>query len=185
MLTGSEIAREVANGRIYIEDFNPERIGPNSYDLHIGDTLKIVCPNQERQIDDRHCLQYLDMKKDQVVREYVIDSECGYILNSGYLYLIPTLETVGSEFYVPQIVGRSSIGRMGIQISQHAAFGDLGFIGKWTLQVTTVYPTRIYPKMRMCQVYFEEIQGENSILYNGKYNHAEGAMESKFNVDLK
>ena len=26
MLTGAEIAREVANGRIYIEDFNPREL---------------------------------------------------------------------------------------------------------------------------------------------------------------
>lgn len=180
MLTGSEIIKEVNNERIYIENFDPNCVGPNSYDLHWGNTCKTVLPNDAMEdpatLDHR---RIIDMKKEQIMGYRKI-GENGLILEPNTLYLIPTLETVGSEYYVPRIVGRSSIGRMGISISQHADFGDIGFIGKWTMQVTVTYPTRIYPNLRVAQVYFEEVKGETQIKYHGRYQNAEDAIASKF-----
>ena len=39
MLTGNEIKLQVASGRIVIQPFDEENIGPNSYDVHLSDEL--------------------------------------------------------------------------------------------------------------------------------------------------
>ena len=178
MLTGSQIKEEVAAGRIEISDFNADLVGPNSYDLHWGDTIKQVLPNAYSPHFDNN-IPAIDMRIKQKVRKYKI-SEQGTLLLPETLYLIPTKECVGTDFYVPQIVGRSSIGRMGISICQEASFGDIGYHGVWTLQVSVVYPTVIYPNMRVCHVYFEEPCGQTEILYNGHYQNAKEAIASRF-----
>ena len=39
ILSGHEIAREVGLGRIKIDDFDPERMEPNSYGFRLGDAI--------------------------------------------------------------------------------------------------------------------------------------------------
>jgi hypothetical protein len=58
-----------------------------------------------------------------------------------------------------------------------AGFGDTGFCGHWTLEMTVVRPLRIYPFLPICQVYFHEVKGtvEN---YRGKYAGNKGVQPS-------
>lgn len=180
LLTGAKIIEEVKNGNIFISDFDEKHVQPNSYDLHWGDELVQIYSNSDNGHDYRFAHPIIDMMEDQNgVRKFIPTT--GYILQPDTLYLIPTKERVGSKIYIPQIVGRSSIGRMGIQVSQHAAFGDIGFIGQWTLQVTVVYPTKIYPNLRVCHVFFEEPYGDITKMYHGRYQLSKGAVPSKFN----
>ena len=178
MLTGKQIITDVKNGFITISDFNEKYIGPNSYDLHWSDKISRVIRNTDRCKTVRNTI---DMLEEQKVETRDI-SEKGLLILPNQLYLISTKEIVGSNIYIPRIVGRSSIGRMGIQISQHADFGDIGFIGRWTLQVTVVNPTIIYPNLRVCHVYFEEPYGDTSIKYNGRYQGSIDATPSRFNL---
>ena len=180
MLTGQKIYDEVQSGNIIIDKFNPDFLQPNSYDLHWGNEIKVVKYNATSEFE-RNNLVYpiIDMMEPQLVEQIIIPED-GILLWPNSLYLIPTVETVGSSLYVPQIVGRSSIGRMGIQVSQHAAFGDIGFVGKWTLQVSVIYPTRIYPNLRVCHVFFEEPCGTVNASYHGRYQYSIDAQESKF-----
>lgn len=54
----------------------------------------------------------------------------------------------------------SSIGRLGICVHLTAGFGDPGFDGQYTLEVTCVHPVKVYVGMRFCQIRFHEIVGE-------------------------
>lgn len=171
ILTGDKILKEYKAGKITINDFNKEQLNPNSYNLRIGDKF----------------IQYVnvkefDLKKPETYStsyEVNIDPVNGTLLYPGSLYLIPTEEVIGSDYYVPIITGRSSIGRLGIMVHSEAGFGDLGFIGKWVLQVKVTYPTRVYPGIQMAQMYFLKACGSNVIKYEGNYKS--GAVTSKFN----
>lgn len=171
MLTGKKIIEEVRSGNITISPFIEDNVGPNSYDLHWGNVAIQVLPNMDGE--------YIDMREPAAFCTRYIP-ETGMIIEPGELYLIATDECVGSSLYVPQIVGRSSIGRMGISVSPHAAFGDLGYFGKWTLQVSSVMPVKIYPHMRVCHVFFEEVVGDTAIAYRGRYQGADGPMPNYF-----
>ena len=67
--------------------------------------------------------------------------------------------------------GRSSIGILGMSIHVTAGFGDIGFEGYWTLEITVEQPLRVYPNVEVCQIYYvttDEYYDEKDA-YNGKY----------------
>ena len=85
----------------------------------------------------------LDTKKKPSFRVYDIDPECGWVLKPGIGYLMHTLERVSSDFYDPVLDGKSSIGRLFIAVHITAGYGDPGFPGNWTLEVTAQHPVRL------------------------------------------
>ena len=75
--------------------------------------------------------------------------------------------------------GRSSIGRLGIYIHVTAGFGDVGFSGYWTLEISCIQPVRIYPNVEICQIFYHTILGDCSKMYKSKYQNNEGIQASK------
>ena len=173
MLTGSKIIEEARAGRIFLgNDIRDDYAGPNSYDIEIGDTFGIYR-------DD-----FLDMdSKNEVEIAPIPDS--GLLIMPGYLYLIPSRYKIGSTHYIPLLTGRSSIGRLGVSIHQEAGFGDIGFVGVWTMQISSIFPTRIYKHRRLAQMYFITPVGDVLNLYHGKYNHGDGLQGSKSYMDVR
>lgn len=159
MLTGEEIIAQVNTGTILISPFHIQHVGPNSVDLTLSSTLL------------RYEDPILDMKVPPRVREIEMDPNEGFVLqaNAGYLGL--TQEIAGSEYFVPMVDGRSSIGRLFLDVHATAGRGDLGFVNRWTLELTAKdRPIRIYPGVRIAQIYFFETVGERNRFYKGKYN---------------
>ena len=76
------------------------------------------------------------------------------------------------------------MGRAGISVHQEAGFGDIGYYGKWTLQVTVTYPTIIYPNMTIAQMYMVVPSGDIGKLYNGKYQGSDTARGSESYKDF-
>ena len=182
MLTGSEIYKQFLHGTIEINPFDPNRINPNSYDLHIGN--KVTEYQTTYETIPGGCI---DPVKGDIPGTYTKELEEGerYIIYPNKLYLIPTKERVFTERYVPLITGRSSIGRYGISVHQEAGFGDIGFNGHWTLCLTSLYPFAIYPGMRIAQIYFLTPEGSIDRLYHGKYQNADGAIPSRLVEDFR
>ena len=52
------------------------------------------------------------------------------------------------------LLGRSSIGRLGIFLNVTADLGHIGSCSHWTLEITVVQPVRIYPGTKIGQVSF-------------------------------
>jgi dCTP deaminase len=100
----------------------------------------------------------IDTRRQPVAKRIEIP-ETGYVLQPGRLYLGHTYERIGSTHFVPSLIGRSSLGRLGLFLQITADLGHLGTYHKWTLEMTVVQPLRIYPKMRIGQVSFWEPQG--------------------------
>lgn len=113
-------------------------------------------------------LEPLDAKNENEVISFTIPDE-GYVLHPGVLYLGRTNEFTGTDRFIPMINGRSSGGRLGISIHVCAGFGDVGFHGTWTLEITAVEPVRIYPNQELAQISFHTPYGKIANLYDGKY----------------
>lgn len=186
ILTGKQIQKEIHSQSIVIEPFNPKHLGPNSYDVTLNPSLKIydLAPGQP-----------LDMRANNPTRSITIP-ESGYTLEPNVLYLGCTNETATSTKFVPLFEGRSSIGRLGINTHITAGFGDIGwgFIpdesGKlecqyptWTLEIAVVHPVKIYPNIRIGQVYFILPTGEIEF-YRGKYSAQREPQASKLYQDF-
>jgi dCTP deaminase len=88
-------------------------------------------------------------------------SEHGFHIEPGRLYLMHTRERICTRKYVPIIDGKSSIGRLGVLVHVTAGYGDPGFDGQYTLEVTSIAHTVVlYPGMRIAQMRFHAIQGD-------------------------
>lgn len=178
MLTGKEIIDRVNSGDIYIDGFDKTKVNPNSYNLTLSDKLKVYTL---RKYMDGTIIP-LDMAKDNPTEDIYINSN-GIVLEPGILYLGSTNEYTACKNLIPCIDGRSSIARLGICVHVTAGFGDIGFRGKWTLEITVVHPVRIYANCEICQIYYEEPTGNTSIQYNGKYQNQKDTMASKMFED--
>lgn len=141
ILSDVNILQNLKNGQIEIEPFDPKCLGPNSYDLHLGETLLVYTED------------ILDCKRDNPFRRFNIPEE-GFTLIPGELYLGSTIERTRMRQHAPTIEGKSSIGRLGISIHITAGFGDIGFNGHWTLEITAQKPVTIYSKMPIAQISF-------------------------------
>ena|SRR6185295_11436673 len=153
ILTGPEIVQAVASGDIDIAPFRPAQLNPNSYNYRLGHELieiSAIGPSRRKET-------------------YSLIPPTGYVLNPGRLYLGHTAEIIGSRRYVTTLLGRSSIGRLGLFLNITADLGHLGALSRWTLELTVVQPLRVYPEMLVGQVSFWEISGA-STPYSGRYH---------------
>ena len=110
----------------------------------------------------------------------------GKLLSPGKLYLARTMERTQTNGFVPMLEGRSSVGRLGLSIHATAGFGDNGFDGYWTLEMSCVQPVIIYPGVEIGQLYYHTISdtekmGEVGVpvhYTNGKYQNNNGIQPS-------
>ena len=172
MLTGNEILKQVKKGNILIAPFELSQLNPNSYNVRLAQRLKVY---EKGAILD-------PTQENQCYNEIMIPKE-GFVLVPNTLYIGSTIETIGTDKYISAIDGRSSMGRLGMQIHLTAGFGDIGFEGNYTLEITVVNPLRIYAGYPIAQVYFEKPDGKVDFLYHGRYQYQSGATESKSNID--
>ncbi len=165
ILTGKEIIRQIEAGNIAIEPFDPERINPNSYNLHLHDQLLVYTGD------------VLDMKTPNSTRTIDIPAE-GIVLEPGRLYLGRTVEYTRTDGFVPMLEGRSSVGRLGMYVHVTAGFGDVGFVGYWTLEIQCVQPIRVYAGVAICQIYYHSVLGDCIPYSSGKYQNNTGIQPS-------
>ncbi len=170
ILTGNEILKNVQEKKIIIDPFNESQLNPNSYNFTLGNKLMV------------YNNYVLDAKKDNEVREIEIP-ESGITLASGTVYLGCTQEVIGSDYFVPIIRGRSSIGRLGLFINITADLIDIGSISQLTLQLNAVQPVTIYPGMQIGQVTFWTPCGKIK-KYDGRYSGSKGPVPSKMYLDF-
>ncbi len=177
-LTGAEIVRQIIMGNIEIDGFDFKNLNPNSYNLTLGNVIKTYNPvHSSSNKNDR--TQYLDIFKENPYNEYEFGDE-GFALVPGKIYIATTNERTFTNKFIPKIDGRSSIGRLGIMVHLTAGYGDIGFNGKWTLEIAVIQPIIIYPNIPICQISFNTPSGDTSIQYKGRYQNQDSAQTSKF-----
>jgi dCTP deaminase len=162
ILSDKEILAEMEKGTILVEPFKEECLGTNSYDVHLG---KFLATYKD---------EILDAKKHNLVERFEIPDE-GYILLPGRTYLGVTEEYTETHAHVPFLEGKSSIGRLGIDIHATAGKGDVGFCNHWTLEISVHQPVRVYHGMPIAQLIYFAVSGDVQTLYkdkkSAKYNN--------------
>ena len=157
ILSDRRILEEIEKETIKIQPYNREFLGSNSYDVHLG----------------KHLATYkdkiLDAKKHNEIGHFEIPEE-GYVLQPGELYLGVTEEYTETHVHVPFLEGKSSTGRLGIDIHATAGKGDVGFCGNWTLEISVKQPVRVYKGMPIGQLIYFPVDGEIEVKYNQKKN---------------
>jgi dCTP deaminase len=172
MLTAAEIRKMVCRGaggdkdykadkhgaHIVIDPWDEWHLNPNSYDLTLSKNMRWYPGKAE-----------LDVRKEPLCSAHVIIPDGGFVLEPDELYLGCTNEYTESHNLIPMINGRSSLARLGISVHQTGGFGDIGFRGNWTLEITCIRPVRIYADMKFAQLCWFWPYGEINMTYDGKY----------------
>ncbi len=157
ILSDTRILEEMEKGTIVIEPFNRSDLGSNSYDVHLGKHLATYTDST------------LDAKQHNTIEHFEIPEE-GMVLQPGTLYLGVTVEYTETHAHVPFLEGKSSTGRLGIDIHATAGKGDVGFCNTWTLEISVVLPVRVYAGMPIGQLIYFPVDGEVKNKYNTKKN---------------
>lgn len=157
ILTDKQILKAIDKGEIVVEPYDRSCLGTNSYDVHLSKYLATY--------DN----EVLDAKKHNTVTQFEIPEE-GFVVQPGTLYLGATLEYTETHTTVPFLEGKSSVGRLGIDIHATAGKGDVGFCNHWTLEISCVHPVRVYAGMPVGQLIYFMVEGEIENYYNKKKN---------------
>lgn len=155
ILSDQEILAGIERGEIVIEPFVRECLGSNSYDVHLAKYLAVY----ENEV--------LDAKAHNQIREILIPPE-GLVLQPGILYLGVTEEYTETHSCVPFLEGKSSVGRLGIDIHATAGKGDVGFCNTWTLEISVTMPVRVYAGMPVGQLIYFGVDGHVINSYDKK-----------------
>jgi dCTP deaminase len=157
ILSDKKILESISNGDIVIKPFDPDKLGTNSYDVHLGRFL--ACYDDE----------VLDAKKHNKITTFEIPDE-GFVLLPNTLYLGVTMEYTETHNSVPFLEGKSSVGRLGIDIHATAGKGDVGFCNHWTLEISCSQKVRVYAGMPIGQLIYFMVEGDIKNYYNKKAN---------------
>lgn len=161
ILSDTDILQAIKSGDIVIEPYRRDRLGSNSYDVHLGPWLATY--NDE----------VLDARKHNQITSFRIPED-GFVLLPESFYLGVTMEYTESHKHVPFLEGKSSVGRLGIDIHATAGKGDVGFCNHWTLEISVKQPIRVYAGMPVGQLIYFSTSGNVEIPYNvkgsAKYN---------------
>lgn len=155
ILSDIKILEEIENKNIVIEPFSIDCLGSNSYDVHLGEWLAVY--------DD----DVLDARKHNKISHFKINED-GFLLLPTKLYLGVTLEYTETLNCVPFLEGKSSVGRLGIDIHATAGKGDVGFKNNWTLEISVKQPVRVYKGMPIGQLIYFKVEGDVLTSYDEK-----------------
>ena len=137
-----------------IEPFNPENVGPSSYDITLGEGMKVFDSRMGNiYIDGSHPVHYADLPMNE----------------DGYYKIKPwgtALGTTLEYFKIPDdleaiVEGRSSIGRVFLLVHCTAGYCDPGFEGNITLEFfnATDCNMLIKPGDSVGQILFGKVDG--------------------------
>lgn len=157
ILSDKRILEEIDKGTIVIRPYNRDQLGSNSYDVHLGKNLA------------KYTEAELDARKHNIIHHFEIPEE-GFVLYPDQFYLGVTEEYTETHAHVPFLEGKSSTGRLGIDIHATAGKGDVGFCGNWTLEISVKQPVRVYRGMPIGQLIYFPVEGEIEVKYNQKKN---------------
>ncbi|MFK7900081.1 MAG: dCTP deaminase [Cyclobacteriaceae bacterium] len=155
ILSDKQILEEIEKGTITLDPYDRSKLGTNSYDVHLGSCLAVY-ENHE-----------LDARKHNKLSKFTIPEE-GFLLQTDILYLGVTMEYTETLAHVPFLEGKSSVGRLGIDIHATAGKGDVGFCNHWTLEISVKQPVRVYAGMPIGQLIYFSVEGDVENYYNKK-----------------
>ena len=170
LLSDKRILEELEKGNIIIDPFDFGQLGTNSYDLRLGGHFY--------RHGDGYRLASLNPYSEQSVRTlwkpWNVEDEGRppyIILRAGETVLAHTEEFVGGRNgFVGYLRARSSVGRLGITVANCAGMGDVGYINRWTMEMTNHLniPVKLRISTRVAQMVFFEV-GSTLKEYQGKY----------------
>ncbi|MEM1312613.1 MAG: dCTP deaminase [Patescibacteria group bacterium] len=180
-LSDVDIRRSLQTQEIFISDFDEQRLQPASYDVLLGNEFLVF---------KSHKLGAIDPKKSISEHMYKItlkSSEDYFTIHPNEFVLAVTQDKFGSKAkHAVQLMGKSSLARLGLIVHTTAGFIDPGNILNATLELVNVnnVAIQLYPGMKIGQIAFYELKTPSERTYghkdlNSKYFQAESVQASE------
>ena len=151
-LSDVDIAEAVKKGEIILKPFDDARLQPVSYDIRLGNKF---IENIERSTHVIDPVKKIYAKTEEATLK---DGE-EYILHPGISVLGTSKEFFGSDHYLIQIGGKSSLARIGLMIHNTAGIINPGHFLNVTLELTNQnnVPIILRPGMEIAQLTFSKL----------------------------
>ena len=166
-LSDHDINQALEDGSITIKDFDPNRLGPVSYDVVLDNDFIIT---------DVHRTLVIDPVKKifPKTKEHHVKDGDPFYLYPGETVLGKVRDFVGSDKYLIQISGKSSLARIGLVVHNTAGIINPGHYLNLTLELSNVnrVPVVVRPGMPIAQFLFSTLTTavERSYKKTGRYN---------------
>lgn len=177
VLSDGEIRRRIENEEILIEPVDLEsQLQPSSLDIRLGDDIKRFKKGPVISIGD-------DVSEE--MEEFPWQSKSSVNISDSDFLLANTVEYIKiPDNLSAELRGRSSLGRLGIEVHSCAGWIDPGFEGELVLEISNNSPRKVTLRkgMRVGQLVFYENTSSSEKSYgerNNRYQGQTGAQESK------
>ncbi len=157
ILTRDVILSEIAAGRIGVEPFEPDLVGPASIDLRLGSTFRVFRPARR-------------VVRVDATSDYRSCSEKVEVPEGGTMLLMPQQTLLGLTLervrLAPDLCGwlegRSRFARIGLLVHISAGFMQPGLANHQVLELTNFGPNplELVPGTPICQFVFQRTEGE-------------------------
>jgi len=174
-LSDVDIKKEVGSGKITIEPFVSDRVQPASYDITLGN--KFI-------VNDTHTTTYIDPvnKVYPDTMENDVPDGGEFVLHPGVSILGHSKEYFGSDDFLIEVNGKSSLARIGLLVHNSAALINPGHFLKVALELCNLnnVPIVLHPGMEIAQLTFSPLSSptEKSYKDTGRYEEGEKNMKS-------
>ena len=198
LLSRPDIQKHMKQGTIVIDPFEPRNLKTTSYDLTLGEwywrethpatraTLHNIYDEKSTKFvwngpHQAHTIKQMKKEMDLPIFRNVPDNAKVILLHPGETILGHTQEFIGGrDIVVSKMYARSSLGRNFIEVCKDAGWGDIGYINRWTLEITNNSQHFTIPLIvgrRIAQMVFYEVtplneKGSDYATEKGKYQHS-------------
>ena len=166
-LSDTDIHAAVKRGEIILEPFEVKRLQPASYDIRLGNTFIINEP---------HSTKAIDPGKGVYPKTNTVEIKDGeeFVLHPGVSILGYSKERFGSDKYLIEVNGKSSLARIGLIVHNSASIVNPGHILNIALELCNLnnVPIVLRPGMEIAQLTFSTLSNPTKRSYKqtGRYN---------------
>ena len=151
-LSDIDIEKAVKKGEIIVKPFRAKQLQPSSYDIRLGNRFII---------NDENATHFIDPAKKifAKTREVTIPDGKEFVLHPGVSVLGTSKEYFGSDVYLVQVHGKSSLARIGLLIHNTAGLINPGHFLHVTFELCNLnnVPIILRPNMDIAQLTFSKI----------------------------
>lgn len=171
-LSDKDILSEVEAGNITLEPFDTERLQPATYDIRLGNTFII---------NDAHSTKAIDPAKGIFPNTQTIEIEDGeeFVLHPGVSILGYSKERFGSDQYLIEVNGKSSLARIGLIVHNSASIVNPGHYLNIALELCNLnnVPIVLRPGMEIAQLSFSTLSSHTERNYKKTGRYSEDNMK--------
>jgi len=166
-LSDKDILAAVKTGEITLEPFDQKRLQPATYDIRLGNTFIV---------NDAHSTKAIDPVMDVYPKTQTIEVKDGeeFVLHPGVSILGYSKEKFGSENYLIEVNGKSSLARIGLIVHNSASIVNPGHYLNIALELCNLnnVPIVLRPGMEIAQLSFSTLSSHTKKSYKqtGRYH---------------